>query len=271
MLLFPDPRPLVERLGQGFFKLAPEYPGVYLMRDAADAVLYVGKARNLRKRLRSYRVANPDRMPHRHLRLVRAVHRIDFERCVDEQAALARESALLRTLRPKFNRAGTWPGVPKYIGWRVTQDVLELGLSPALDANWNTYGPLRSGAWGVYAVLVRLLWCALRAERGLAGMPEGWFEGRFGNVSIGESTDPPERLQAAALQLKNLFAGRAEHFVEWIRQSAVADSHSFATAVREADLEALLKWASKGTAQVTSVPLEPAAFTSNEAPIRLAR
>ena len=51
MLLIPDPRPLVERLGRQFFRQAPERPGVYLMRDAAGAVLYVGKARNLRKRL----------------------------------------------------------------------------------------------------------------------------------------------------------------------------------------------------------------------------
>lgn len=270
MLLFPDPRPLVERLGQEFFREAPECPGVYLMRDAADAVLYVGKARNLRRRLGSYRVANPDRMPRRHLRLVRAVHRIDLEKCVNEQVALARESALLRTLRPKFNRAGTWPGNPQYIAWRVTAEGLELALSPAPDASWNRHGPI-SGVCGVYAILVRLLWCALRPERGLAGMPEGWFEGRFGRVLIGAPRGAPQSLHEAALELQNLFARPAEHFVGWIRQNAAADSHSFATAVREADLEALLEWASKGTAQMTSVPLEPAAFTSSEAPIRLAR
>lgn len=270
MLLFPDPRPMVERLGQDFFKEAPECPGVYLMRDSADVVLYVGKARNLRKRLCSYRVANPDRMPRRHLRLVRAVARIELQQCADEQAALVRESMLLRTLRPKFNRAGIWPGNPKYIGWRVVEPGLELALSQALDASWTAHGPLRS-AWGIYAVLVRLLWCALRPERGLAGMPEGWFEGRFGCVLIRASTNTPENLQAAALQLNNLFAGRAEQFAEWSRQNAAADSHSFATALREADLDALLEWAAKGTAQVTRVPLEPAAFTSSEAPIRLAR
>ena len=270
MLLFPDPRPLVERLGQEFFQHAPERPGVYLMRDAADAVLYVGKASNLRKRLCSYRVANPDRMPRRHLRLVRAVHRIELEECADEQAALARESALLRTLRPKFNRAGTWPGTPHSIGWRVSEHTLELALAPTLDASWQSHGPLRSGPWGVLALLVRLLWCALRPERGLAGMPEGWFEGRFGSVAV-ISLIARETLETAAFQLQNLFRGRAEIFVEWVRQNSQADAHPFATATREADLEALLEWASKGTAQVTSVPLEPAAFTSREAPIRLAR
>src|SRR3989442_15801041 len=57
-LLFPDPQPLVERLGRDFFRQLPECPGVYLIRDACDVILYVGKAKNLRKRLGSYRVAN---------------------------------------------------------------------------------------------------------------------------------------------------------------------------------------------------------------------
>src|SRR5215472_1310343 len=109
LLLFPDPRPLVERLGPDFFRRAPDRPGVYLMRDAANTVLYVGKAKSLRKRLASYRVANPDRLPRRHLRLLRAVEHIEFEECVDEPSALARESELLLSLRPRFNRAGTWP------------------------------------------------------------------------------------------------------------------------------------------------------------------
>src|SRR5215472_15766281 len=103
MLLFPDPRPLIERLGAEFFRSAPTSPGVYLMRDVRDTVLYVGKAKNLRKRLGSYRVANPDRMPRRHLRMLRAIARIDLEECKDERSALARESELLLKLRPRFN------------------------------------------------------------------------------------------------------------------------------------------------------------------------
>ena len=67
-LLFPDPRPLVERLGEEFFRRLPECPGVYLMQDASGVVLYVGKAKSaksLRQRLGHYRVANPDRMGRR--------------------------------------------------------------------------------------------------------------------------------------------------------------------------------------------------------------
>src|SRR5262245_28040751 len=118
LLLFPDQRPLVERLGADFFQRVPECPGVYLMRSPADEVLYVGKAKNLRNRLRSYRVANPDRMSRRHLRLLNSVNCIELHQCESEDSALAKESALLRNIRPRFNRAGTWPSSPQYLVWR---------------------------------------------------------------------------------------------------------------------------------------------------------
>ena len=126
LLLFPDPRPLVERLGAEFFRELPESPGVYLMRDAVETVLYVGKANNLRQRLTHYRVANPERMPRRHLRLLRQVTRIELQECADEDAALKRESELLLELKPRFNRAGTWPGSPWFLAWRHDDYRIEL-------------------------------------------------------------------------------------------------------------------------------------------------
>jgi predicted GIY-YIG superfamily endonuclease len=113
--LFAPARPLVERLGKQFFRTVPPQPGVYLMRDATGDVVYVGKAKNLRQRLRSYRVANPERMPRRHLRMVREVARIDFGLCPNESAALASEARLLHRLKPKFNRAGVWPGKAQFL------------------------------------------------------------------------------------------------------------------------------------------------------------
>jgi len=68
--------------------------------------LYVGKARNLRKRLSSYRVANPERMPRRTIRLLHQVRRIEWDECATEQAASEREEMLICVLAPKFNAAG---------------------------------------------------------------------------------------------------------------------------------------------------------------------
>ncbi len=104
--LFPPPKPLVDRLGGDFFRQLPSSPGVYLMCGVQEGVLYVGKARNLRRRLSSYRVAHPERLPRRIIRLLHQVTRIEFDLCASEQAALAREQMLIAVLAPKFNRAG---------------------------------------------------------------------------------------------------------------------------------------------------------------------
>jgi excinuclease UvrABC nuclease subunit len=108
--LFDPPKPLVERFGREFFRKLPTGPGVYLMCGASEGVLYVGKARNLRKRLSSYRVANPERMSRRVIRLLHRVTRIEFDLCPTEEAARYREELLICVLNPRFNGAGkVWP------------------------------------------------------------------------------------------------------------------------------------------------------------------
>jgi predicted GIY-YIG superfamily endonuclease len=264
MLLFPDPRPLVERLGREFFRQTPECPGVYLMRDPAGTVLYVGKAKNLRRRLGSYRVANPERLARRHLRLLRAVAQIEVQPCPDEASALAREAALLRTLRPRFNRAGTWPGLPRFLVWRVSAEGLVLAVALAVEPGWSFHGPLGAGVFGLRATLVRLLWCAIHPQRGLAGMPAGWFCRRRGTervtaqaagkparepqqlserVAIPRSQGGTADLEEAVGRLEALFAGQTEAFAAWIRARTAGQSHSFEAAVREADLETITEFA----------------------------
>ena len=124
-LLFPDPKPLVERLGKKFFRKIPIRAGVYKMRDAQGNIVYVGKAKNLRQRLGSYRIASPERMPRRHLRMLREVVRIEFEFCSNETTALKHEAKLIRELKPRFNRAGVWPGNPRFLAWRFDAQCVE--------------------------------------------------------------------------------------------------------------------------------------------------
>jgi hypothetical protein len=104
--LLPPPKPLVERFGEEFFRQLPATPGVYLFCGSHEGVLYVGKARNLKKRLASYRVANPERFPRRIIRLLHQVTRIEWDECPNDEAAVFREELLITVLQPKFNRAG---------------------------------------------------------------------------------------------------------------------------------------------------------------------
>jgi predicted GIY-YIG superfamily endonuclease len=241
-LLFPDPRPLVERLGRDFFRQLPERPGVYLMRDSLDTVLYVGKAKNLRKRLCSYRVANPDRMPRRHLRMLRAVERIELQECPDETSALARESELLRTLKPKFNRAGTWPSKARFLVWRCEGARFELAVTETPAPDGRQLGPLGSGAVFLRVVLVRLLWFAVHPELGIAGMPAGWAQGRLENPTVLHRGADDEEVNTF---VEGLFAGQMEEFCQWIRTRMKDGLHPFEKAAVEADLESIADFLSQ--------------------------
>src|ERR1035437_92383 len=231
-LLFPDPRPLVERLGQDFFRRLTERPGVYLMEDASGLVLYVGKAKNLRQRLGHYRVANPDRMGRRHLRLLRQGARIELQECADELAALAREAELLRALKPKFNRAGVWPATPRFLVWRWGGQTLELAISERPSIGWQVLGPFRSGAVSLRAALVRLLWYALNPASGSAAMPQGWLHGRLGAIAAIEANH-----SGVALGLTQLFEGDTERFVAWIGEQTTSLVHAYDLEMRDANLE----------------------------------
>jgi len=104
--LFDPPKPLVERFGEEFFRKLPTEPGVYFMCGDAEGVLYVGKATNLRKRLSSYSVANPERMPRRIIRMLHRVKRIEFDVCQTEESAGCREELLIYFLNPRSNGVG---------------------------------------------------------------------------------------------------------------------------------------------------------------------
>jgi hypothetical protein len=231
-LLFPDPRPLVERLGQDFFRQLTERPGVYLMEDATGLVLYVGKAKNLRQRLGHYRVANPDRMGRRHLRLLRQVARIELQECADEIAALAREAELLRALKPKFNRAGVWPATPRFLVWREAGQALELAISVRPAIGWQVFGPFGSGAVFLRAALVRLLWYAVNPTSGSAAMPQGWLHGRLGAIAAIEANQ-----SGVDLALMKLFEGDTDGFVAWISEQTRSLVKAYDLEMRDADLE----------------------------------
>src|SRR6266566_5040739 len=85
----------------GYAKLAPPAPGVYRMIDARGDVLYVGKAKNIRKRILAYQRATGHTA--RIGRMIAATATIEFVTTATETEALLLEANLIKRLRPRFN------------------------------------------------------------------------------------------------------------------------------------------------------------------------
>src|SRR3981081_4602526 len=81
---------------------APTSPGVYRMLNGANDVLYVGKAKNVRRRLRSYARVNVPQ-PARILRMIAATVNVEIVSTATETEALLLEANLIKQLRPRFN------------------------------------------------------------------------------------------------------------------------------------------------------------------------
>ena len=80
----------------------PTQPGVYLYKDAYGKVLYVGKAKNLRSRVRSY--FNEDRLAEAKTGgLISEARDIDFIQVDNNKEALALENNLIKQYKPRFN------------------------------------------------------------------------------------------------------------------------------------------------------------------------
>jgi len=91
-----EKHPLLERAHE-----APESPGVYQWADNHGKVLYVGKARNLRRRVLSY-FGRSD-LPERTQAMVARARKLDYTVTASEVEAFILENTLIKRLRPRFN------------------------------------------------------------------------------------------------------------------------------------------------------------------------
>lgn len=104
------------KFGRDFLSESTTGPAVYLFRDGAGEVLYVGKAKNARRRLAQYRNATR-RKAHRKMRaIVREAESLEIRAQSSEAEALLVENELIRSLRPPFNVEGAFDFLYPAIG-----------------------------------------------------------------------------------------------------------------------------------------------------------
>ncbi len=121
-----------KKFGAGFIESLPRTSGVYLFKDDFDELLYVGKAKNLRRRLSSYRNASRRKVHKKMRTLVREAKAIEIRHTSSEREALLLENELIRTERSPYNVDGAYSFLYPALGLvrSVKQSLLVFTTNP---------------------------------------------------------------------------------------------------------------------------------------------
>jgi len=134
----------------------PHTPGVYLMKDRTGQILYIGKARDLSKRVSSYFF---DKASHgvKISALVSTIHHIDYIPADSEREALIIEQGLIRRLQPHFNTMWRDDKSYPYVKLTWKEDFPRLFLTRRIIKDGSKYfGPYPNA--GQVRRLLRSLW-----------------------------------------------------------------------------------------------------------------
>ena len=151
----------------------PTKPGVYLMKDGEERILYVGKALNLRARVRSYFHASAGHSP-KVQRLVTAIADIDFIITASELEALILESNLIKRHRPKYNVRLKDDKRYPYIKVTWQEDFPKVLIVRRMERDGARYfGPF-TASWAVQQTLhtLRRIFPYLTCSRTITGQDE---------------------------------------------------------------------------------------------------
>ena len=217
-------------------KSFPQTPGVYLMKDAAGRVIYVGKAKNLRARASSYflKAAEQDR---RTADLVQEIRDIDYLDADSEVDALLLESRLVKDVQPRFNSDLKDDKTFPYLQITTHEDFprVEFTRTPR-QKGVKLYGPFTSAGSlrGAIVVLQRIFkfrTCSLDIDAG--DEQWRWFRPCL-LASIGQCTAPcnlrisKEEYRRDINRLKTFLDGGKKRLLEEMKQEMLAASATLA-------------------------------------------
>lgn len=116
MLKFFHVKLFDQKFGASYFASLPTTPAVYRIYNAKGDLIYVGKAKNLRRRLGQYRNAKRRRKHAKMKRIVADAAAIQFDLYPSDHEACLAEIKLIQATRPKWNRAGAFSFMYPLVG-----------------------------------------------------------------------------------------------------------------------------------------------------------
>ena len=126
-------------------KKLPRQPGVYIMHDKKDDIIYVGKAISLRNRVRQYFQSSKDKSP-KIKQMVSKIERFEYIVTDSELEALVLENNLIKEHRPRYNTMLRDDKTYPYIKLTVKEEYPRLQMVRQIKKDKNRYfGPFSSG------------------------------------------------------------------------------------------------------------------------------
>jgi Excinuclease ABC subunit C len=221
-------------------KEIPAEPGVYLMRDATDQILYVGKSKKLRSRVRSYFRFTGDLSP-RIQRMVAQVCEIEFIVTDNESEALALEDNLIKTHQPPYNVLLKDDKKYPYlcITWSEPYPQLYITRHRRLDRNQDKYyGPYTDVG------LLRHTLGLVKRIFPLRQRPKPLYKDRAClNYDIGrcpgvcQGLISPEEYRKTLAQVAMIFQGQTDELIQELQEKMIqaAEQENYEAAARYRD------------------------------------
>ncbi len=215
----------------------PHTPGVYIMRDGTDKVIYVGKSRNLKSRVSQY-FQNSEKNV-KTARMVARVRSFDYYLCDNEMEALSLENTLIKQYTPKYNirlkDAKSYPYIKIPAG-----EFPRPTFTRRRDADRAKYFGPYSGSGTAYALIewisrtFRLPTCRRNFPRDIGrGRPCINYQiGRCSGVCTGNVT--PEEYAVSIRNATELLSGRSHEVQKRIEEEmyALAEAERYEAAAK---------------------------------------
>jgi GIY-YIG catalytic domain/UvrB/uvrC motif len=234
---------------------APARPGVYLFRGAGGQILYVGKARDLRARLRSYFRSERQR-PAVEAALA-ALERVEWRELGSELEAAVEELRLIQSLRPPANARSARPD--RYVYLRLHGERIVVSATP------SAWGPIRSRRRAELAARALEGASAVELDALLLGGPLPRLRGRLRDLSDCLRYEDAARLRDRIAALEHVVRDLVE--LERLRAAEVC---VLAPATDERFLRGFFVAAGR-LADVRTLPRGGGAVVEIEAGVRAAR
>jgi len=158
--LFPSKPILEERLGNELFDEISQSPGVYRFYDGSGELLYVGKAKNLRRRLLSYKRAKAGKVSRKVAEMIARIDSLVWVETETERDALLLENRMIRGAKPPYNHANKEPETYYFI--YIKPDETEVEFRLAMRIHEGTDQKYWHGCFKGHATVRRSLGCLLR-------------------------------------------------------------------------------------------------------------